>query len=303
LTACGGKKEVETYTIGVVNYVPVLDPVLEGFKAKMAELDYVEGENLTYIYNGVISEVDAIDREIESLLEQDVDLIYTLGTPPTQRAKQAVEGTDVPVVFAPVLNPVEEGVVEDIRQPGGNVTGVQSGDYTLKALESLLEIVPAVTQVYVPYHPEDPVSVTSIASLSEVPSTLEVELLLDEVSTLEEMIAAVEALPENAAIFLVTVPSLDAYLSDLIETATEHGIAVGSVGYIEKGVLVVFSTELFAMGEQAARLADQVLHGTDPSDLPVETAEGFLTINLPAAEAAGIEISDAILQRAHTVIH
>ena len=47
LAACGGTTQAKTYTIGVVNYVPFLDPVLDGFKARMAELGYVEGTNIT----------------------------------------------------------------------------------------------------------------------------------------------------------------------------------------------------------------------------------------------------------------
>ena len=43
--SCGGKAE-KKYTVGVVNYMQVLDPVLEGFKARMAELGYVEGRNI-----------------------------------------------------------------------------------------------------------------------------------------------------------------------------------------------------------------------------------------------------------------
>jgi uncharacterized lipoprotein YmbA len=46
LSACGGTPPVKTYTIGVVNYVSVLEPVLEGFKTRMAELGYVVVTNL-----------------------------------------------------------------------------------------------------------------------------------------------------------------------------------------------------------------------------------------------------------------
>ena len=35
LTACGGATPAKTYSIGVVNYYQVLEPVLAGFKAKM----------------------------------------------------------------------------------------------------------------------------------------------------------------------------------------------------------------------------------------------------------------------------
>jgi putative ABC transport system substrate-binding protein len=79
LTACGGvQAQAKTYTIGVVNYHPALNPVFDGFKAGMADLGYVEGENVTYIYNGIMKpDPQVIDREIESLLAQDVDLFLT----------------------------------------------------------------------------------------------------------------------------------------------------------------------------------------------------------------------------------
>jgi putative ABC transport system substrate-binding protein len=292
-------------TVGVVNYSLALDPVLEGFKARMVELGYVEGENITYIYNGVIEEAEAIDSEIESLLAQEVDLLFVLGTPPALQAKQAVEGTDVPVIFAPVLNPVEEGVVDDIRHPGGNVTGVQTGNTIPKALEWLLKIAPGMTKVYVPYNPEDQVSVTSIEPLKEAASALGVELVLDEVSAPEDLAPVVEALPEDVrAIFLLAVPSIDTGIAPMVEVAAERGIATGTYHpyYIKDGVLHSYAPSMFAIGEQAARMVDQALHGTAPADMPVETAEGFLTINLKAAQAAGFDIPDNVLRQADTII-
>jgi putative ABC transport system substrate-binding protein len=291
--------------VGVVNYSIGLVPVLEGLKARMVELGYVEGEDITYIYNGVIEEVEAIDSEIESLLAQEVDLLFVLGTPPALQAKQAVEGTDVPVIFSPVVNPVEEGVVDDIRRPGGNVTGVQATEFAPKALEFLLKIVPGTTKVYVPYNPEDRVSVTSIEPLKETASVLGVELVLGEVSTPEELSSVVEALPGDVrAIFLVAVPSIESNIAPMVEAAAERGIATGTVHpfYIKDGALYSYGGSLFAMGEQAARMVDQAFRGVAPADTPVEMAEGFLTINLPAVQAVGLDIPDDILQQADTII-
>lgn len=42
ISACSGAPQAKTYTVGVVNYVPSLEAVLSGFKARMAELGYVE---------------------------------------------------------------------------------------------------------------------------------------------------------------------------------------------------------------------------------------------------------------------
>ncbi|HEX9922857.1 MAG TPA: ABC transporter substrate-binding protein [Anaerolineae bacterium] len=305
LTACGGGAQAqETFIIGAVNYVPSLNAVFDGFKAGMTELGYVEGENITYIYNGSIEpDPEVIDREIESLMAQDVDLIFTMGTLPASRAKQAVQGTDIPVVFGPVINPVEEGIVDSIRQPGGSVTGVQNGITIGKALEWFLTAVPEATKVYVPYHPDDDVAVTSLVLLREAASVLGIELVLGEVHSQEEVIAAIEGLPEDTSIFIIPTPSLEP-IGDFIKVATEQGIAVGSTNHshLEKGALLTFGSSFFPLGKQAARMVDQALRGTKPADMPVETAEFFLNINLQTAAALGLEIPDEVLGQANTII-
>lgn len=57
------------------------------------------------------------------------------------------------------------------------------------------------------------------------------------------------------------------------------------------------------MGRQASRLVGQLLRGTVPADPPVETTEVFLSINLRAAEAIGLDVSDEILQQDDTIVY
>jgi putative ABC transport system substrate-binding protein len=307
LTACGGTPSPKTSTIGVVNYVPALEPVLAGFKARMAELGYVEGKNITYIYHGVLDpDPQVIEREVKRLLGQKVDLFLTLGTRPALVATKALAGTAIPVVFAPVINPVGEGIVENLSRPGGNATGVQDGDTLPKALEWLHKIAPQATKVYVLYHPRDNVAHAAIKPLRDIAPSLGVELVLDEVFNPGEAIAAIETLPKDAAIFVVPTPSLEP-LSALIEVAVQHGIAVGASNHsylssMQAGAVVTYAGSFPAMGQQAARLADQIVKGAKPADLPVETAERFLHINLQTATAIGLDIPDEFLRQADMVM-
>jgi putative ABC transport system substrate-binding protein len=156
----------------------------------------------------------------------------------------------------------------------------------------------------VPYNPEDEVAITSIKPLSEVASTLKIELILSEFHTQDEAIAAIKNLPKDMVIFLVPSPSLEPFGS-LIEVATQQGLIVGATNHshLEAGALTSYAADFFAMGEQAARLADQVLdHGVDPGAMPVETAEYFLKLNLKTAEIFDLDIPDDILRQADTII-
>jgi putative ABC transport system substrate-binding protein len=308
LSACGGaqSQEQKSFTIGVVAETEALAATnYVGFKEGMAELGYIEDENVTYIYNGVTgTEPEKLDREIEALLAQDVDLLLTLGTAPTVQAKQATEGNKIPVVFTPVIDPVGEGIVESTGHPGGNITGIETPNALSKALEWLLTLAPA-SKVYVPYHPDDAVSVTTITVIREAAPQFGVEVMADEVNTPEDVVAAIESLPEDTVVLLVPVPSLEPGLDDYAKVALERGVVIGSYhpAYMRYGVLVNYSVNTYDMGVQASRLADQILRGgVAPADLPVETADAVLTINLATANAIGLEIPDDVLLQANNVI-
>jgi putative tryptophan/tyrosine transport system substrate-binding protein len=302
LSGCGGGPK--TYTIGMVNHAPSMVPVFEGFKAGMAELGYVEGKNVTYVSHGVLgTDPKAIAADIKSLLDQKVDLLVTVGSPTTLPAEKAVEGTKTPIVFAPVIYPVDVGVVKSISRPGGSATGVQSGNTIAKALEWLIKVAPATKKVYVPYNPKDQVSVLSVKTLQEAAPQLGVELILAEVGTPDELVAAVDTLPKDVqGVFLVTSPSLDPRLSEFSQAAAQRGLAVGAYSHVEDTALVTYTSDTFLIGKQAARMADQVLRGIAPADLPVETAEYFLTINLKTAKTLNLDIPDDVLRQAKTVI-
>ena len=69
LTACGGvQAQDKTYTVGVICDHVAVEKSFDGFKEGLVELGYVEGENVTYIYNGPMPDPQAGEREVESLL-------------------------------------------------------------------------------------------------------------------------------------------------------------------------------------------------------------------------------------------
>lgn len=306
LAGCtSGEPENTIYEVGVITLAPQLEPVLDGFKTGLEEAGY-QASQFNYIYNGPAPEISALDQQAEALVEVGVDLILALGTPATQAAFRATEGTAIPVVFAPVTDPVAAGVVNSLSQPGGNLTGVTLGTESEgQRLQWLLRVAPNVQRVYLPYNPDDASAQASVQAVTAAANVLGIELIIHPTSTDGDITEAINNIPEEAqAIFLAQDNKVAAYVPEFAAAAIAHQLplCVPTDGQVEQGALVSYSFRLFEIGQQTSRLADQILKGTTPASLPVETAEFFLTLNLQTAEALHLSIPNDILRTADHVI-
>jgi putative ABC transport system substrate-binding protein len=305
LTACGGAAQ-KPFTIGVVAESAAAAAPVETFKAGLTELGYVDGKDVTYIDNGPVgSNTAAADAEIKKLLAQKVDMLLVIGPVPAQQAKQAVAGTDVPVIFTPLPERVvENGLVASISHPGGNLTGIQGGNELPKTLEWLVKITPNARKIYVPYGSDDEISVGILADLEKVAPQLNVEFVRGEMKSTEEAVAAIESLPADIdAIFFIPAPTLESKTSELSQAAIKRGLPTGTfVPKLDERILVTVSFDPIETGKQVARLIHQIRQGIKPADLPVETVELYLTINLKTAQAIGLDIPDEILRQADNII-
>lgn len=295
----------ETFTVGIVNLSPALASTIEGFKEGLAEGGFVEGENLTIIYEGPTGDVAALAPLAESMVEAEVDLIFAVTTPAAVAAQAAVAETDIPVIFAPINDPIASGLVESLSNPGGNMTGVRVGGFVPKELEWLLDIAPDTTNIFAPFNPDDSSSVLGMTALRETAESLGVELTTPEVGTSEEIIAAIAAMPEEVdAIFFIPDGLIIGHVAEFTAAATERSIPLAgfSSSHVDGGALFSYGLEFGPVGNQAARLAVKILEGGDPATLPVETTDFYLSVNLNTANEIGLEISDEVLDQAFYIV-
>lgn len=305
LVACQGSEEEKINSIGIVNLTSSLDSTIDGFKEGMEELGYVEGENVIYVYDGPTNSIDGLDAAVDKLLEAEVDLIFAVSTPAVIAAKNKTDGTDMPILFAPINDPVASGFVESLSQPGGNLTGIQVGGFLPKEFEWLLTLDPSIETVFTPYNPDDSSATLGWTILGEEAAASGITLITPEVGSAEDVAAAIATMPESVdAIFLLTDSMVLSQLPAFTAVASERGLPVASINQaqVEGGALMGYGPEFFPVGKQAARLADQILKGVPPSDLPVETADFFFSVNMKTANELGLDISNGILQQANSII-
>ena len=305
LSGCGGLAKPKTYTIGVINLAPTLEDTFTGFKEGMTELGYIEGENVTYIYPGPAGSIDKLDEFAQSLVNAKVDLIFSITTPATQAAQRATASNNIPVVFGVLTDPVGAGVVTSLIQPGGNITGVTFGPQEKERFAWLTKLAPNVKRVYVIYNPDDNSARLAFQTVSETAEKLGLEIVAHEAPTSGEIDAALADTPEDVdAIYMLPDSQTEAKLADILAVANSRQLltSVANVDRVADDALYSYAMKLEPTGRQAARLVDQIFKGIKPADIPVETTEFFLAINLKTAKAINLTISDDVLRQADIII-
>lgn len=293
------------FTIGLVTNNPNGMRNVAGFIEGMEELGYVEGENVTYLFASEPVKGDDLDRELSEFVDGGVDLIFTAGTPTGIAAHRATEGTRIPVVFGVIADPIGAGVMTDLSRPGGNLTGVKTVQDQGRRLELLREIAPDSQRVLVPYNPDDPAATGAIDQIMALAPELGVELVLRQARSPGEVQGLLGNIPaEVDALFLVPDSVVNAHLDQILEVADQLRLPTSgpSTAQVEEGALMAFGFVHRAAGAQAAHIADRVLRGGNPAEIPVEDTESYLAINLITAESIGLSISDEILRQAEVVV-
>ena len=284
---------MEHYVIGIINPLTSPDDRTIGFIESMAGSGYEEGKNITYVkYEGWINP----DTALDDLIERDVDIILTVTIPATQKAIEAVEDTNIPVVFI-VYDAVNCGLAEKHSQSGGNFTGVQTRGSAPMAVQWLLTINSEVEQIYMPVKFDTPAAELSLKDIKEGTEEFGIKFTASEVNTMEELDKFLDSIPDNVdAIFILS------NLSKVIEAAAKRKLLTFSA--IEKyneGVLISYGAEDITTRKQAGRLAKMILQGIPATDIPIETGNFFLGVTLKTAEALGVNIKNEILQSADNI--
>lgn len=292
-------------TVGVVMYTATNMPTFRGFKQGMEDQGYPEIKSIEYIFHGPVQQKDQLDEAVRKLMAEKPDLIFACTTPASIAAKKVTAGTGVPVIFAPVNDPVASGVVENPLKPEANITGVRLERSDGKRLQILKEAFPAIRRVFVPYNPKDKSAQASLAQLEEARSKVGVELVTKEFSreiTAEQMDSYV---PENVdAIFLPREGLVMSRVLDFSVVAIKRRVPLSGPRYrmVEQGAVMGFGFMGREIGIQAARMAHLVLQGVPVEKVPVETAHDYLFFNLDTANRIGVKLPEGLLRRAHTLV-
>jgi putative ABC transport system substrate-binding protein len=312
VSGCGGTQTPKVYRVGILSGAEPFASIADGFKSKMTELGYVEGKNIVYDVQDAKGDPAGEQSIAQKFADDKVDLIFAFPTEPAVAAKAATQGTDIPVVFAQAGLEGSD-LVESVRQPGGNITGVRFAgpDNTVKRLEILHELAPGAKRVWIAYDPNYPNNPPALEALRPAAASLGITLVEVPVASVADIQADLQARAASSDIGMDAILIMPEVLSQtpdafgaILKFANEHKVSIGgAMPYTaDLGAMFSYTSDNIEMGQLAASLADKIFRGTPAGEIPVVTPENRLRLNYKAAQELGLAVPDGLLSQATEIM-
>jgi putative tryptophan/tyrosine transport system substrate-binding protein len=224
-------------------------------------------------------------------------VILAHGTPGDRRATAG--NTLIPIVFGAVADPVGEGFVASLSQPGGNITGFLFSEAEMggKWLELLKEIAPSVKRAAMIFNPDTAPGRGShyLPSFEVAARSLRVEPITEPVHNEAEIETVVTKLGHKPESGLVVIKDsfLVSHRKPIILPAAENKVPAVyfHAVFARDGGLLSYGPDNADIFRRAASYVDRMLRGARPAELPVQVPIKFETvINLKTAKALGLTV-------------
>jgi len=72
-------------------------------------------------------------------------------------------------------------------------------------------------------------------------------------------------------------------------------LLVQSALFVKKQAAVAFAASYESQGRKAATVVQKILTGTAPAQIPLQTPQGHLSVNLNSAAKAGVKLDSQVL--------
>jgi putative ABC transport system substrate-binding protein len=311
LFGCGDRGE-KVYKVGILSEVEAFTIIADGFKSKMAELGYVEGKNILYDVKIANMDPEQEKRAARDFVKANVDLIFTFPTEASIAAKEVTRGTDIPVVFANA-NIEGTGLIESIRQPGGNITGVRfpGADNDVMRLSFFPKFAPGAKRILILYNPKYPTTQKVAEALREAAPSFGISLFEEHITSVEGLKNTLDKRSAQADIGIDAILIMPEFINHapegfqaIVDFTNKHRIPLGGGApfTVDQGAIYTFHPDFFETGMLAATMIDKIFKGTPAGTIPVASPESHLRINYRAMKELGLPVSEGLLSRAKEII-
>ena len=282
--------------------------VLEGFRRGLAEVGYAENRNVTIEYHWANGHYDRLPELAADLVRRQVDIIVAAGSSAPGLAAKAATST-IPIVFQTGADPVVDGLVASMNQPGGNVTGISRMAVALdpKRVELLHEVVPKANVFGVLANQASPRADLVIEQVQKAAQSLGIKVVIAKLSAESELDNAFATMAQQdvGALLVGNDPAMQRWAQRIALLTIQHSLPTmfNIRSYVVAGGLMSYNSSITNSYRQVGVYVGRILKGEKPANLPIQQPTKFeLIINLKTAKAFGLNVPQMLLATADEVI-
>jgi putative tryptophan/tyrosine transport system substrate-binding protein len=299
----------KVYTIGITQIVthPALDANRKGFIDQLAKEGFEEGKNVKYIFNNPEGDMSLAASIAQKFVAQKVDLILSIATPTTQACAKAVRGTDIPIVFGSLTDPVAADVVESWEKPGGNITGVSDWADVGTQIKLVKETCPDVKRLGVVYNAGETNSIVQVKELMKAAPDLGIDKVVEAsaATTGDVLVAGRSLIGRVDAIWVPTDNTIVSAFEALVKVCEDNKIPLfaADTATVDRGAIGTPGINYYVLGVECGKLAARILKGEKPANIAVQKcAMTDLYLNPSAAERFGVTIPESVMKKATKIV-
>jgi putative ABC transport system substrate-binding protein len=298
----------QTRRVGALLDSGPTDPkYLAVFVEALRKLGWIDGQNLRFDIRWHENNPDRGRSFAAELAALTPDVILTASTANLVAMQHATK--TVPIVFLQVSDPVAQGLVTSLAQPGGNMTGFTAFEFSMggKWLDLLKQMAPGLARVALMFHPDTPQAKLWLGAVESAGPLIGVNVIAMPVRDTGEIERGISrfASESNGGLIQPTDGFLNLNNRLIADLATRHRLPSISASelYVASGGLMYYGYVRSDQFRQAAVYVDRILRGVKPGDLPIQAPTKFeLMVSLKAAKAIGIEVPIGLMLRADELV-
>lgn len=296
----------EKVKIGVLQFVThdSLDEIYKGIKAGLEEGGYTTTENLSIDFMNAEGDQSQVQTMSKKLVDNGNELLIGIATPAAQGLANAT--TELPIIMGAVTDPVGANLVTDLKNPGGNITGVSDQTPVADTVSLIKEITPDAKTIGVLYSSNEDNSKIQVAEFKAAAEEAGYTVLEYAVASSNEIAATVEIASSKADVLFTPVDNTVASaFSTVVSVAnkTKTPIFTSVEDMVEGGGIASVTLSQYDLGVATGKMAAKILDGANPADTPVQIFnEGTVVVNQKVAKELGITLSDDVISKASKVI-
>jgi putative ABC transport system substrate-binding protein len=296
--------------IGITKIVehPALDAVEQGVIDALTAAGYERDVDVEYLLASAQGDMANAISIAQNFQAQNVDLVVAIATPSAQAAAEVFRGTDIPVIYAAVTDPVEAAkLVLSATDPSGNenVTGVSDMIPVAAHLQLLRDLSPNLTRVGMVYNAGEPNSVILTQMAEAAAPGLGLTIVTATADSSANVPIAAQSLVGRVDAFYVTTDNAVVSAIDSVLAASEEAkvpFLVADPTSLAHATLAA-GFDYYDLGLTAGGIVLRVLSGTKPNEIPVTyVTEGQLHLNLDLAARIGLEFPAALIEQTDAVL-